>query len=509
MYCEKCGAPLASGEKFCTRCGAPVETPKVDLKKETKPKQSADFGGYCDGCGAELPPEAHYCPKCGRQTPLGDQLNGSVEPQGSPPVPPQRPKWVIPTIAVSAAGIVLAFVFGAQALSGGWFSSGKNMVLPAAAATASASKSVPSSPAFSIFSARPTTSPTPLASATPRKTQIPAATTAAVPAGTTHRPATFAGPTASSVPRTAAGQPGATFTLTEAQSQALIDEVAGPLMFAYVEPGYPDTLPESGDPAVYGESFWWNYLSDLLSQPSSQPSLQNRAGSENLQYYSWELGDETPYYAPVSVLNEYMNDAYGTDYMLTASGVLDPGGEAFSFMPGDPGSSASVDPVDLPLAVTNGKLRLTAQAGPQDSEEPGYYDIVLTVSQAPASRYGCYITNAEFIETVVPTEVTPAPGAIAAPAAPRGFDANGFVFADSSERYLTPEELQGLSKEMLAFARNEIFARNGNLFRTDKYINHYTQYAWYNNMPGKRHDIIPEDLNEIEQANIRLIQSFE
>lgn len=86
---------------------------------------------------------------------------------------------------------------------------------------------------------------------------------------------------------------------------------------------------------------------------------------------------------------------------------------------------------------------------------------------------------------------------------------NGFVFADSSSRYLTGAELEGLSQEMLGFARNEIFARNGNLFRTDKYRDHYTSYAWYNNIPYKRYDVDLEELSAIERANVALIQQYE
>ena len=107
----------------------------------------------------------------------------------------------------------------------------------------------------------------------------------------------------------------------------------------------------------------------------------------------------------------------------------------------------------------------------------------------------------------------PVPAAPAAASAPsqnaRSFDSNGFVFADSSERYLTDDDLAGLSAEMLGFARNEIFARNGNLFRKDKYINHYGAYSWYVNMPNKRYDIVTEDLTDIERANVALIQEYE
>ena len=61
---------------------------------------------------------------------------------------------------------------------------------------------------------------------------------------------------------------------------------------------------------------------------------------------------------------------------------------------------------------------------------------------------------------------------------------------------------------MLGYARNEIFARHGNLFETPKYANHYSQYAWYNNTPEKA-DVGYPDLNEYEIANVELIKQFE
>lgn len=113
------------------------------------------------------------------------------------------------------------------------------------------------------------------------------------------------------------------------------------------------------------------------------------------------------------------------------------------------------------------------------------------------------------ITTPSPVASPPATPSPSARVAPSGFDPNGFVFADSSERYLSPEELIGLSAEMLGFARNEIFARNGNLFRKDKYIQHFSAYDWYNSIPNKRYDIDLEELNPYERANVVLIQERE
>lgn len=123
-------------------------------------------------------------------------------------------------------------------------------------------------------------------------------------------------------------------------------------------------------------------------------------------------------------------------------------------------------------------------------------------SAAPAKATATVVpTPSRAVSIPTPLPPTPLPTQEAA----FGFNIDGFVFPDSSERYLSYDELLGLSKEILGFARNEIFARNGNLFRKDKYIDHYTAYGWYNSIPNKRYDIAPEELNLIEQANIKLI----
>lgn len=84
-----------------------------------------------------------------------------------------------------------------------------------------------------------------------------------------------------------------------------------------------------------------------------------------------------------------------------------------------------------------------------------------------------------------------------------------FIFPDSSERLLTGADLDGLDAAALGFARNEIFARNGNLFRKDVYVEHYSSYQWNREMPNKRYDIMPEDVSDLDRTNVRLIQERE
>ncbi|MBD5559796.1 MAG: YARHG domain-containing protein [Clostridia bacterium] len=252
-------------------------------------------------------------------------------------------------------------------------------------------------------------------------------------------------------------------------------------------------------------------------------ALNGRPGSERIRWrerfspseYNYVLPEGYPpnidqltgTVVPWETIQSFLSDAFGVSD-LALDDVKTQDGQYVILLDSDPGGWATEPVGSVPLKAENGIITLNGIASWDGDGPAKEYEIQLHVVQDPSSRYGCNVKSVTFVPVRdVYDSDTDASGA--APAASRGFDANGFVFADSSERYLTAEDLQGLSKEMLAFARNEIFARNGNVFKTDKYINHYTKYAWYNNMPNKRYDINPEELSAIEQANIRLIRQFE
>jgi YARHG domain len=80
---------------------------------------------------------------------------------------------------------------------------------------------------------------------------------------------------------------------------------------------------------------------------------------------------------------------------------------------------------------------------------------------------------------------------------------DSFAFADVSRRYLTPDELQGLSADQLVIVRNEIFARRGRYFKDDALRAYFSQFPWYQPFAWE----VP--LSPIEQANVKLVQSFE
>ena len=76
-------------------------------------------------------------------------------------------------------------------------------------------------------------------------------------------------------------------------------------------------------------------------------------------------------------------------------------------------------------------------------------------------------------------------------------------FLDSDRRLLTVADLQGLSSDQLRIARNEIYARKGRFFKDQSLTAHFSQFSWYQ---PNRWEVT---LNDIEHANVKLIQSLE
>ncbi len=86
-------------------------------------------------------------------------------------------------------------------------------------------------------------------------------------------------------------------------------------------------------------------------------------------------------------------------------------------------------------------------------------------------------------------------------------DNSEFVSPESSTKYLTEAELSGYTKDELALIRNEIFARNGYVFKADKYKDYFEAKPWYKKNPSFAGD--ESNLNEYEKANVKLIKSLE
>ena len=86
-----------------------------------------------------------------------------------------------------------------------------------------------------------------------------------------------------------------------------------------------------------------------------------------------------------------------------------------------------------------------------------------------------------------------------------------YIFPDSNTEYLTETDVENLSVDELALARNEIIARHGRIFTDEKYKVYFESKSWYKGtIEANEFDIKYEQiLNDIEKKNIGLIKKYE
>lgn len=83
-----------------------------------------------------------------------------------------------------------------------------------------------------------------------------------------------------------------------------------------------------------------------------------------------------------------------------------------------------------------------------------------------------------------------------------------YILPESSSRYLTAEDLQGMNKEMLRLARNEIYAKHGRMYETDDLREYFSSKSWYYGYLSAE-EFDDSVFNEYEKANLELIKSAE
>ncbi|MBP3233229.1 MAG: YARHG domain-containing protein [Eubacterium sp.] len=87
-------------------------------------------------------------------------------------------------------------------------------------------------------------------------------------------------------------------------------------------------------------------------------------------------------------------------------------------------------------------------------------------------------------------------------------DSEDYYFIDSDSRYLTEEDLVGLSSDDLVFARNEIYARHGYIFKDSLLVEYFNSKDWY--VPRLTGDEFDDAVfNSFEKKNIEFIKSHE
>ena len=102
--------------------------------------------------------------------------------------------------------------------------------------------------------------------------------------------------------------------------------------------------------------------------------------------------------------------------------------------------------------------------------------------------------------------VTPTPAEQAQNTAETG----EYFFPESSNRYLTDEEISAYSSDQLELAKNEIYARHGRQFVTDYIADYFNSKSWYKGtVEPETFDADTSVLNEYEVANIQKIADTE
>ncbi len=83
-----------------------------------------------------------------------------------------------------------------------------------------------------------------------------------------------------------------------------------------------------------------------------------------------------------------------------------------------------------------------------------------------------------------------------------------YILYESDVRYLTEQDLVGLSKDQLRYARNEIYARHGRKFKDAELQAYFDSKSWYTGTIEP--DGFSESLlNEYEKANTAFIKEAE
>ena len=87
-------------------------------------------------------------------------------------------------------------------------------------------------------------------------------------------------------------------------------------------------------------------------------------------------------------------------------------------------------------------------------------------------------------------------------------DVSGFIFPYSDREFINPDDLEGLSRAQISYARNEIYARRGRKFNTPSIREYFESQSWY--QPIYEPEAFPDSIfNEYEKKNIETIVEYE
>ena len=84
-------------------------------------------------------------------------------------------------------------------------------------------------------------------------------------------------------------------------------------------------------------------------------------------------------------------------------------------------------------------------------------------------------------------------------------DSNGYILPDSDSRKLKKSDLAGMTAQQLSYAKNEIYARHGRVFKSSELQDYFNEKDWYE----ENDDCKDEDLSKKEAENTEFIDAYQ
>ena len=84
-------------------------------------------------------------------------------------------------------------------------------------------------------------------------------------------------------------------------------------------------------------------------------------------------------------------------------------------------------------------------------------------------------------------------------------DPNGYILPDSDSRKLKKSDLAGMTAQQLSYAKNEIYARHGRVFKSSELQDYFNEKDWYE----ENDDFKDEDLSKKEAENTEFIAAYQ
>ena len=206
---------------------------------------------------------------------------------------------------------------------------------------------------------------------------------------------------------------------------------------------------------------------------------------------------------------------YSTDGLVTINIYnISQDSVSFSFSQTDAGQTQSVSAdVTAEVAGTAAAFSFTDTAGNAASGNLTFDNGQLYLRATTAEPVSSVYPNVSCIMSRTQVQLQPDPTVTPTPAeqAQNTAETGEYFFPESSNRYLTDEEISAYSSDQLELAKNEIYARHGRQFVTDYIADYFNSKSWYQGTIDP--DPFDADqnsiFNEYELANISKIAEWE